>query len=1001
MRRSRDRTCCRLYVTLSVFMVGCVLVGGASGQSAGATTASLSGTVTDPTGAVIVRATVTATNIATKFTRTALTGEDGTYVIALLPPGTYTVTAAHPGFAAQVVRNVSLTVGQEAVVPFTLSPAATTEVIEVMADVPLVEPTRTQSSTTIDQRQIDGLPINRRNFLDFTLTTAGVTPDRMPAQGAAATSGLSFNGQSARQNNITIDGLDNNDYGSSSVRSTFSQEAIREFQVVNSSYSAEFGRAIGGVINIVTRGGTNDFRGTIFSFLRTRALNARNAFAVTNPPFQQVQFGGTLSGPIRRDRHFFFGSFERLTLSATHQVTINPQIVEAAQALGFPPSVIRRGDLPFSEASSMGLARGDFQLGPNDTLWVRYNLARGYNGSLEPWGGLVAESNGGVGRLRDHTLSAGNTWIISPSIINETRFMFAHRRQTVDPLDPTGGPEVRIFETPEVIVFGRGALLPQPRTEVLWQVVNNFSVTSGRHRLKMGLDWYRGEAPPGTTSIPILFGGQVLFQGLDFSAISGPAFTALQAFAPSRRTRDQIEFLNFLGENLPILFPGFSAPIPDLGHRPIPAAFVQGFGDGSDTLSSVYFSWYAQDDIRLRSTLTLKLGYRFDRQTFPPPFPSSGGNNSNPRLAVAWDPTGRGKILVHGAYGIFYGSVQLGPMFAVRIVNGTKIQTPVLPFPFSLLGFLQPGFRFPEGRVPRDLPSVGELGRIFAADPRFKNGYAHQSTIGVNYLVTPDLAVSLTYQMVRGLHLFLSRNLNPIVNPTCGPIPATCGRVFPGRPEIYQFESSGDSYYHGLTVAVERRMSRKLSFRAHYTFSKAIDDFVDWRVENQETGNPLNLRGERALSLQDARHRAVLSGLWDLDYGKHWLVRGYTFSTIVTLTSGRPYNLLAGVDLNGDGDIPPGDRPASLGRNVGISPGYANVDARLVRTLSLGDRITAQLILESFNLFNRVNISEFGRVFLPGTPLPPKKDGRFIVTPDRYRGAFAARQIQFGIKLLF
>lgn len=997
-----------LVFTTTLMAVGPMV---AHAQSSGSTTASITGLAKDPNGAVIPGAVITAKNTATGLTRSVATNEDGAYAIVLLPPGTYDVSAEASGFATQTRRGVSLTVGQTGELNFTLSAGHIQETVEVVGEAPLIEPNRTQTSTTIDQQRIDNLPINRRNFLDFTLTTSAVTVDRIPAQGAAATSGLSFNGQSARQNNVTIDGLDNNDYGSSSVRSTFSQEAVQEFQVVSNSYSAEFGRALGGIINIVTRGGTNAWRGTVFGFLRNDALNARNAFARTVPPFEQYQFGGTLGGPIKKDHHFIFGSFERLSLKDTNVVTISDAVVTAARRIGFSPGSIRNGEIPFGEGLSQVLVRGDVKLSHSDLLWVRYTYAGSTNGNLEPWGGLIAESSGGRGRLTDHNLGVSNTWIISPTVINETRFLYGRRRQVVDDLDPAKGPNVRIFEGTDQIVFGRGELLPQPRTENIIQVVNNLSLTRGKHSLKVGTDIFWAEAPPGTTAIPILFGGQVRFSNLTFPGI--PPLSALQAFDPTLRTEEQTLFLDFFGQDF---------GIPNLGSLPIPQAFIQGFGNGEVFLSSTVVSAYAQDDIRLWPNFTLKPGLRYEVWTLPAPFPATGGHNLGPRLALSWDPTAKGKALIRAAYGIFQAATQLGPIIAVKIVDGVNIQTPVLPFPFSLAAFDQPGHHYPEsGTVPPGIPVVNQLSRIFKADPHFKIGYAHQASFGLDYLLTSNMSVSVNYQMVRGLHLFLSRNINPVVNLNCAQqgvipanlppafrnpnlllaIPALCGRVFNTEPEIFQFESSGDSYYHGVTFSLTRRFSRNVGLLAHYTVSKAIDNFVDWRVENQETGNPLNLRGERALSLQDARHRFVFSGLWELNYWKHWLVRGFGLSTIVTLNSGRPYNLLAGADLDGNGDNPPGDRPAGLGRNVGLSPGFANVDLRLTRNIQFNERTKVQLFFETFNLFNRVNVSDFGRVFLPGTPLPPQKGGRFIVTPDRFRAATNARQIQLGFRWQF
>src|SRR5262249_32606036 len=208
-----------------------------------------------------------------------------------------------------------------------------------------VDEEKTESSTSIDRGRIDGLPINRRNFLDFSLTAPRVTRNRAPGEGVTATSGLSFNGQSARSNNITIDGLDNNDIGSGSVRSTFSQDAVLEFQVVSDSYSAEFGRALGGIVNIVTRGGSNEYHGNLFGFIRNDETSARDVFAPFKPEYKQYQLGAVLSGPIKKDKLFFFGSFERLSIKQNNFVTISDQSVRAANRQGF---TLRNGPVPFS-----------------------------------------------------------------------------------------------------------------------------------------------------------------------------------------------------------------------------------------------------------------------------------------------------------------------------------------------------------------------------------------------------------------------------------------------------------------------------------------------------------------------------------------------------------------------------------------------------------------------------------------------------------------------------
>jgi carboxypeptidase family protein len=289
-----------------------------------ATTADLSGLVMDSLRGSLPAAIVTATNSATNLERSATTETDGRFAIPALPPGTYTVKAELPGFVAQVKEQVVLTLGEAIRIDFTLAPAGIQERVTVTADLPLVDPQKTVIGTVISQTQIDNLPINGRNFISFSVITPGAAADRTPQQGASATSGLTFAGQRARSNNITVDGLDDNDSSVGGVRATFSQEAVREFQVLTNSYSAEFGKASGGVVNIVTKSGTNTLAGNAFFFFRDDSLNARGYFEKFDPfgqpidqpkaPYGQQQLGATLGGPIRKDRTFFFLSFERLNV---------------------------------------------------------------------------------------------------------------------------------------------------------------------------------------------------------------------------------------------------------------------------------------------------------------------------------------------------------------------------------------------------------------------------------------------------------------------------------------------------------------------------------------------------------------------------------------------------------------------------------------------------------------------------------------------------------------
>jgi hypothetical protein len=985
----------------------CLLATNTFAQSAGATSAGLAGTIKDSTGAVIAGAQVLVKSPATGLEREATTNELGGFTMSLLPPGEYDIKVAADGFSPQL-RRLLLTLGQVINLEIELATGASQEVIEVSGATPILEVNKTEVSTTIDRQRIENLPINRRNFLDFSLTTPGVNIDRLPIQGPAAASGLSFNGQTPRQNNITIDGLDNNDLGSSSVRSTFSQDAVQEFQVVSNSFSAEFGRALGGIVNIVTKSGTNEFHGSAFLFNRNQDLNARNAFARSNPPFSQYQFGFSLGGPIVKNKHFFFSSYERLDVTATNFVTISDLAIGALNRLGFPT---KNGDIPFEQFNNSFLISTRSQLSNKDTLSLRYNFSRGVDENLQAFGGLVAQSAGGLGQLRDDAIAVTNTAILSPQLVLESRFLYARRRQVIDSLDPNLGPLLNIFADEGLIFSGRNTLLPQPRLERIYQAFNNFSFSTSRHSIKAGADLYFVTSDEDKTALPVVYGGLAVFQPIDFAMQTGipglPTISALQNLDPSLRTPAQKAFLTVAFGTIP----GLGAA----GDLPLPAAFVQGFGNAFSGIKSNYISFFVQDDIKIKPNFTIKLGARYDREGLDDPYPSTSGNHLSPRIAFAYTPGKSNKLSIHGAYGLFYGVTQVGTIFATKIVDGVRTKTALLILgnparpgqpainQALIKAFSQPGRRFPEnGQFPAELANTIFPVRTFVPDPNFKNAYAHQANFGFDYSINSNTVLTVNYQLVRGLHLLRTRNINPIIRPELGD---PGGRVFPDRGDVFSFEGSGDSYYHGVSLLVNRRLSNRIGGLITYTYSKTLDNFVDFQAEQEEVGDSLNLAGERGFSVNDVRQRFVASGIFDIGYNKNVFLKDFQLSAIITINSGRPFNLLAGVDLNRNGDNPPGDRPAGIARNAGISPKFASFDMRLTRMIRLKDRYQVNLTLEAFNLFNRVNILSLNRVFPPNADgsfnLPPMENGRFIATPDRFRDASPARQLQLGVRFSF
>lgn len=965
------------------------------------TSSSVAGVVLDSQGSRLPGVTITLVNLSTNSTREIPTNEDGSYLLTELPPGQYRIKIQGESLQTQTA-NFNLELGTKAKLDFTMQVGNLTDVIEVTANT-LIEKGKTETATNVDRDRILGLPINQRNFLSFALTAARVTPDRIPFQGILNTSGLSFNGQFPRQNNVTIDGLDNNDNFTGSVRTTFSQDAVQEFQVVVDNFSAEFGRSTGGVVNIVTSGGTNQVHGSSFFFLRNDELSARDTFSNIEPPFEQYQFGATLSGAIKKDKVFFFTSFERRSIKQSSIVTLSDSTVAAARRQGF---LISNGGIPFSIGNTALLGRIDAQLSPNDRFNVRYNFGGVYNGAIEPFGGAREISNAAIQRVDDNSVALSNTYInTNLNIVNETRFLYSNRDQVLELVD-ANNPTINLLVPEGLATFGGNFFAPQPRKENIFQIVDNVSIFRGRNQIKFGVDFNFSRAK---SRLPISQNGFASFAPLNFSALFNipglPSLTSLEAFDPSVRTPAQRAFLMVAAVQLPNLIPGFpgNLPLADLG---LPIFTTQGFASQRLLEVSVkQFSTYFQDEISLRPELILKLGLRYDinRVDFVP----ENNGNISPRVSLAYNPKSLPNLNIRASYGLFFGKPVFGQVFAIE-PKGRILLT--FPLPFSVIQYSQPNRRFPiTDTVPSNIPFTPQLSQIQQFNPNLRNSYTQQSVLGLNYLVKRNTVLSAEYAYVRGIKQQAIRNINPVVRPIPGdPVnSAIFGRVDPTRGIVAEFQSAFDSYYHGLTLSINTKIKNRLNLLAHYTFSKGIDNFFDLSqsLDEANPNDPLRPDLERGLSLQDVRSRFVLSSILDINYGSNPLFQGYQISTIVTLESGRPFNLLAGTDLNLNGDIPPGDRPLGIGRNTGITPGFANVDFRVLRQIKFKDKYNFQVTFEAFNLFNRVNISSFNRFFPPDAQgrfnLPAQDNGRFVVTPDRFLSAFSPRQLQIGFRMSF
>ena len=976
------------------------------------TAADIEGTISDESGAVLPGVTVTVTNNATNQSRTSVTGKDGRYYIGAVQPGTYTMQVELAGFAPQQRKDVRLVIGQLADIHFTLRPG-TSEAIVVSARAPVVDVSETSVSTVVGQEQIDALPTNGRNFLSFTVITPGVTTDRTPQQGASATSGLSFGGQRARSNNIMVDGVDNNDPVVGAVRATFGQEAIQEFQVLTNSYSAEFGKASGGVVNIITRSGTNEMRGNVFEFFRNKSLNSKghfeqfdvfgNSINQDKAPFRQNQYGFTLGGPIHRDQTFYFVSAELLKTDTSSFVTIDPTAAAALRTAGFP---IDLGNVPYQVDSKAYLAKMDHQWAPAHGLVLRMNYASLMNENIEPFGGITAKSRGAVQDRKDWALAASQTDTLSQRWINELRGQYASEDQTIDSLDPNcggpcddvtkGGPTVEIVG---VASAGRQRFTPQPRKNQRYQAKDTISFFNGTHSVKTGFDY--NYIHTTHTALPLHFGGRYIFAAL-------PAIPAL----------------------------GIPTPISSLQAfmAGLPAAYVQGYGFSGGTYNDKDVALFAQDDWSLSERLILKAGIRYQRQwMYDLPYAVSmpgGGtynykipqdkNNLGPRLSIAFDPMGKGRSSLHAAWGIFYdnqilANAQIGDGISGR---ADTVRTLVVRIPGSIAAWRAPGHKLPEPTTP--YPSL-----VISPDPGLQTPYSQQAAVGYDQAIGSTLSLTADVLYVRGKNQIGTIDYNPVV-PSLGAgrrpndIPNAAGVPVAGTSaSILQYTGFGQTWYKGLTLTLNKRLSSNYQYLISYTLSKAEDTSTDFqsafitmnnglgRDPNNPTGLPIGFDplGDKGASTQDQRHRLVVSGLYQFP----WQIQ---FSTIVTAASGRPYTPLVGADLNGDGDggafpsdrarTNPADPATSVRRNSQVMKSQFNLDTRLSKRFSFGGGHAFEVMFDVFNLTNRTNFTEINNIFGAGAfPSTPLKDAQGRVTYGTYTEAMPGRQIQIAAKVSF
>jgi outer membrane receptor protein involved in Fe transport len=922
----------------------CVLSGASATRAQQTiTSAALGGIVEDASGATVPGALVTATNVETNQSRTSAADAEGRYKFSYLPVGAYRLRAEKAGFAA-ATKELTLTLGQALDVPIALPVAGVAESVEVNgAGVPVVETARTQVAETVAPQEIDALPLSGRNYLDLAALTPGVTRtnpvanQRFPETSSVPGTGLSITGQRFINNGFVVDGLSSNDDAADLAGTFYSQEVIREFEVITAGGIAEFGRASGGFVNIVTQSGTNNYRGRIYGFLRNQRLDARNPLSPAKDPFTQAQYGSSFGGPLRRDRTFFFANFEQTRLNNATVVTITPANVAAVNArldqVGYRGARISTGLVPTGFDTTNFLFRLDHRPGEKHQLSARYNLYDILSLNARNVGGLNDVSRGTALGDRDQTAAAGFVSALSPRTLNELRFQYTRSRLAA-PVNDAAGPGVNISG---VANFGTATFSPTARDLDTYEVLDNVSAQRGLHSLKAGADFLLNR-------INITFPGAL--QGVyTFSSLT-----------------------NFLAGRY--------------------ATYQQAFGEPGQFQSNPNVGLFIQDEWRPRRDLTLNAGLRYDAQSLPEPV-RTDANNFAPRIGVAYSPDFLGrdhKTVIRAGYGVFFDRVPLRATSNALQRDGSKYRVAVLPFG-------QAGAPAFPG-VLTEFPT-GLLVSVTTIDPKIRSAYSQQASLQIERELSGAMSLSVGYVHVRGEHIILSRNVNVPRFPASAGV-ANLGRPDPRFANVSRFESSGDSYYDGLLVSFRRRFGRRAQARVSYTLSKAIDD-----VGNAFFFSPqdnFNLRDERGLADNDQRHRLAVSGSFEAPAaagGETALRRalsGFQLSYIFQYGSRLPFNVVTGTDRNNDTNV--NDRPAGVGRNTGRGFDFASLDLRLSRRVRMGERAGLEMIVEGFNVLNRANLQ------LPNNTLNPANPST-LISFGRPAAADNPRQIQFGLGLDF
>jgi len=1027
-------------------ILGClVLVLGAVRAEAQATASgTVQGTVLDKSQAAVAGAEVTVTSKATGTARMTTSGDTGYYRFDLLSAGVYTVKVTKAGFTT-IVETIELLVGQTTTTNVTLNPGAISEVVEVTTEAPMIDLTKTSVSQNISPTEVQELPLLGRDVANLAYLAPGVkaTDSYDPTKNRYAI--LSVNGQSGRNVNVTINGVDNKDNTVGGPVMQLPLEAVQEFVISTQRFSAANGRSEGAAINMITKAGTNKYHGSAFGFFREQQFNAENVFEQQSKqkgPYSRQFFGGSAGGPIVKDKLFGFFAIERQreNTSITEDPTALSELTIAKNAglAAEPSAIITR---PFYETRYNG--RMDYKFSDHETAYFSYTSQA--NDSLNDQSGQTGDLTEG-NFTKNHLQAANFTLnsVISPSTVNSFLVGYQYWNNIID--STLKVPLVTFIGGSS---FGTNGNVPQQSYQRKWQFRDDLTKTVGRHTFGMGVDFIYNPKLGGffesNSTLEVDFGKDpsCMLATVDDSVNGcGPTFNP-QGFATAG---------NVIGMSASAGDPYFDMP------------------GGTKQLGL-----YLQDDWRVTKKLTVNLGVRWDKDfnlvgasaiaksrtylellAIGSPYAKLSQDDDkdfSPRVGFAYDITGQGKHVLRGGYGLYYGNIfQNIPLFMIQHARPTiyqglfSITTPGDEVPGT--GIALGDWRYgvdPNPTIPPPLTSLvdGATGRLM--DPKYRNPVSQQFNFGYQWAVTRNSVIEVEYVHTLGLHENKTVNINPTIptsfgvdtngNPTvttARPLSAAfAAAAVPVLGRVMDEQSINRSRYDGLNFSYRRQMWKHFSLNANYTLSRAMgwgiesggpDGFSSFRNYPHD---PLNIWDPRDFGPtdNDERHHISLSGIIHLPFG-------FQVAPILSYGSARPYDLRSGIDILSRGSgysrpvIVPNDDPTNFTffnpvgnlkannqsaaalqclaagqcRQVGYDTqrgnAFFNMDMRVAKNIRVREGWNLQLMFQAFDLTNKTNYgSNFHNTNTAGTFLTPEGfiNPASSFTPRAFVGEFGAR----------